>query len=229
MTREEMNRILKHVDHTVLSRTATWREIERCLEDALRFGTASACIPPSYVEAALRWRKTDPSRSKLKICTVIAFPNGYSSSAAKFAEARDALTKGADEIDMVINLGWVKDKNWEAIRNELHAIREVSRKHVFKVIIETSDLEQAEKIKLCELVAESGADYIKTSTGFSSGGASLADVELMRAESPAKLKIKASGGIRNFEEAAAMLAAGADRLGTSRLVSLMKERGGERQ
>lgn len=222
MTQENIKRIMQHVDHTVLSRTATWRMIEQCLEDSLHYGTASACIPPSYVEAAVRWRKMEPSRAKLKICTVVGFPNGYNTSAAKFGETRDAVTKGADEIDIVVNLGWVKDRNWEAIRSELQAVREAARKQVLKVIIETSELEDAEKIRLCQIVAEVGADYIKTSTGFASGGATLEDVRLLREHSPAGVKVKAAGGIADFAEAEAMLEAGADRLGTSRLVGLLK-------
>ncbi len=220
---EQLNyqEILSHVDHTVLSPTATWEDIKRCLEEAARFKTASACIPPSFIELALAWRKSAPANAQVKICTVIGFPNGYNTSAAKFNEMRDAISKGADELDVVINLGWVKSGDWESIRNELQALREVSRKHVLKVIIETAVLTEEEKIRLCEIVTDIGADYIKTSTGFASGGATVADVALMRKYSGEAVKVKAAGGISSFDDAKAMLDAGADRLGTSRLVKLM--------
>lgn len=216
--------ILAHVDHTVLSPTATWEDIKRCLEEASRFKTASACIPPSYIELAFAWRKSAPAYQQVRICTVIGFPNGYNTSAAKFTEMRDAISKGADELDVVINLGWVKSKDWESIRNELQALREVSRKHVLKVIIETSVLTEEEKIKLCEIVTDIGADYIKTSTGFASGGATVADVALMHKHVGENVKVKAAGGIASFDDAVAMIEAGADRLGTSRLVKLMLAR-----
>lgn len=215
--------ILARVDHTVLSPTATWEEIKSCLEDAMHYKTATACIPPAYIELALAWRKAAPACQQVRICTVIGFPNGYNTSASKFNEARDAVSKGADELDVVINLGWVKSKDWESIRHELQALREVTRKHVLKVIIETALLTDQEKIKLCEIVTEVGADYIKTSTGFASGGATAADVRLLREHVGEKVKVKAAGGIRSFEDATAMIDAGADRLGTSRLVSILKE------
>lgn len=218
----EIREILKHVDHTVLRSTSTWREIETCLEETLHYGAASACIPPSYIEAAVNWRKQVPVRERVRICTVVGFPSGYSTSAAKFCEARDAVSKGADEIDIVVNLGWVKDGNWDAIRSELQAIRETTRKVVLKVIIECSELEQAEKIELCKIVSEIGANYIKTSTGFASGGATLEDVQLLREHSDPAVKVKAAGGISSFDDARAMLAAGADRLGTSRLIKILK-------
>lgn len=214
--------ILEHVDHTVLAPTATWEEIRRCLEEAVRYGAASACIPPSFVEQANAWRREVPARRELRITTVIGFPNGYNTSAAKFSEMRDAISKGADELDMVVNLAWVKAGDWDAIRNELQALREVSRKQVLKVIIETAVLTDEEKIKLCELVTEAGADYIKTSTGFNGGGATIDDVLLLRRHVGEQVKVKASGGIASFADAQAMLDAGAERLGTSRLIKLMQ-------
>ncbi len=219
---QDKERILKHVDHTVLSPTATWEDIQTCLIDTRNLQMASACIPPSFVEMAAKWRKSLPSCQHIKICTVIGFPNGYSTAITKFNEARDAISKGADELDVVINLTWVKSGDYASIRQELEALREVAKRQVLKVIIETSSLTDEEKIKLCEIVTEVGADYIKTSTGFAGGGATVEDVSLLRKHVGPNVLVKASGGIRTFEDAKAMLDAGADRIGSSGLARLME-------
>lgn len=209
--------LLKHVDHTLLSQTATWKEIQAICDDGMKYETASVCIPPSYVEEAKKY-----VGDKLKICTVIGFPNGYMTSETKAFEAADAIMKGADEIDMVINLGWVKDQKWQDIMRELETMRNVCKDVVLKVIIETCYLTELEKTNLCKLVTESGADYIKTSTGFGTGGATLADVKLFAKNIGPELKIKAAGGIAGLEDAEKFLAAGAERLGTSRIVKAVK-------
>jgi deoxyribose-phosphate aldolase len=212
--------ILSKVDHTLLSQSATWAEIKAICDDGMKYETASVCIPPSYVKKAAEYVS-----GKLKICTVIGFPNGYNTSAAKCAETRDALENGADEIDMVINVGWVKDKEYDLVLNEIKAVKEACRGKLLKVIIETCLLTDEEKIKLCSVVSESGADYIKTSTGFSTGGATFYDVELMRKHSAPHLKVKAAGGISLIEDAQKMIELGADRLGTSRIVKIVKAEG----
>lgn len=209
--------LLKHVDHTLLSQTATWKEIQSICDDGLKYETASVCIPPSYVEEVKKY-----VGNKLKICTVIGFPNGYMTSETKAFEAADAIMKGADEIDMVINLGWVKDQKWQEVLRELETMRNVCKDVILKVIIETCYLTDIEKENLCKLVTESGADYIKTSTGFGTGGATLADVKLFANNIGPELKIKAAGGIAGLEDAEKFLAAGADRLGTSRIVKAVK-------
>ncbi|MBQ0041352.1 MAG: deoxyribose-phosphate aldolase [Clostridiales bacterium] len=209
--------LLKHVDHTLLSQTATWKEIQAICDDGMKYETASVCIPPSYVEEAKKY-----VGDKLKICTVIGFPNGYMTSETKAFEAADAIMKGADEIDMVINLGWVKDQKWQEVLRELETMRNVCKDVVLKVIIETCYLTDIEKENLCKLVTESGADYIKTSTGFGTGGATIADVKLFANNIGPELKIKAAGGITGLEDAEKFLAAGADRLGTSRIVKAVK-------
>ncbi len=213
MTYEE---ILMRVDHTLLSPQATWQEIDSLCREAMEFHTASVCIPPSYVKQV---RKAYP---ELTVCTVIGFPNGYATTAVKVFETQDAIQNGADEIDMVINLGWVKDGLYDQILDEIKQLRAASKGHILKVIIEACLLTEKEKIRMCEIVSQSGADFIKTSTGFSTGGATAEDIRLMRAHCAPTLKIKAAGGIRTLEDAEAFLSLGADRLGTSRLVSLVR-------
>ena len=213
----ETKDILKHVDHTLLKQTATWEDIKAICDDGMKYETASVCIPPSYVEEAKKY-----VGDKLKICTVIGFPNGYMTSETKAFEAADAIMKGADEIDMVINLGWVKDQKWAEVLRELDTLRNVCKEVVLKVIIETCYLTEMEKINLCKLVTESGADYIKTSTGFGTGGATLDDVKLFAKNVGPETKIKAAGGISGLADAEEFLAAGAERLGTSRIVKAVK-------
>ena len=214
----ETNEILAHCDHTLLKQEATWEQIKEVCDDGIRYGCASVCIPPSYVKSC-----ADYVQGKLKVCTVIGFPNGYSTTAVKVFETGDAVRNGADEIDVVINLGWVKDQKWDALRSELKAVRAACSGSVLKVIVETCLLTEDEKIKLCELVSESGADYIKTSTGFSTAGATREDVALFAAHVVPGVKIKAAGGIADLQDGADFLALGADRLGTSRIVKAVKE------
>lgn len=213
----EKQDILKKVDHTNLSQTAKWEDIKKICDDAIKFNVASVCIPPCYVEEAKKY-----VGEKLKICTVIGFPNGYSTTAVKVYETLEAIEKGADEIDMVINIGYLKDKKYEYIENEVKAIKNVCGNKILKVIIETCLLTDEEKIKMCEIVDKSGADYIKTSTGFSTNGATVQDIKLFKDNlKDSKLKIKAAGGVKSFEDAEEFIRLGADRLGTSRLVKLM--------
>lgn len=216
----ELRDILSKVDHTLLRQTATWEEIRTLCDDGVRYGTASVCIPPSYVA-----RARDYLAGRLPICTVIGFPNGYMTTAAKVAETKDAVANGADEIDMVINLGDLRDGRYDAIADEIRAIRTACSGKVLKVIVETCLLTEEEKIRMCSIVGKSGADFIKTSTGFSTGGATPEDVALFAAHVPPHLKIKAAGGIRSFEDAERFLSLGASRLGTSAIVKLAKERG----
>ncbi len=211
------NEILNIVDHTLLAQTATWEEIKEILDDAIKYDTASACIPASYVKQA-----ADYVAGKLPICTVIGFPNGYSTTAVKVAETADAVANGAAEIDMVINIGWIKDKRYDDVLAEIKAIKEACQGKLLKVIIETCLLTEEEKIKMCEIVTESGAEYIKTSTGFSTSGATFEDVALMKKYVGPEVKIKAAGGISSFDDAERFIELGADRLGTSRLVKLAK-------
>lgn len=213
----EVKDILKYCDHTLLTQTATWEEIKSVIDDGIKYETASVCIPPSYVAHAKAY-----AGENLKICTVIGFPNGYSTTAVKVFETGDAIDNGADEIDMVINLGWVKDKRWEDIENEIETIKEVCDDHILKVIIETCFLTEEEKIKLCEIVTLAGADYIKTSTGFSKGGATFDDVKLMVNNVGDGVKVKAAGGISGLEDAEKFIELGAKRLGTSRVVKAAK-------
>lgn len=209
--------ILKYVDHTLLSQTATWQEIREVLDDAMKFGAASACIPASYVKQAAQYVD-----GKLPICTVIGFPNGYSTKAAKAFEARDAIENGASEIDMVIQIGFLKDKRYDEVEEEIRAVRQACGDKILKVIIETCLLTREEKVKMCEIVTDAGADYIKTSTGFAGGGATFADVALMKEYVGENVKIKAAGGISSFEDAEEFVRLGASRLGTSRLIKLLK-------
>lgn len=205
--------ILSMVDHTLLKQTATWEQIKSICDAGMANNTASVCIPPYYVEQAKQY-----VGDKLLICTVIGFPNGYMTTATKVFETADAVAKGADEIDMVINQGMVKDSHFEEILMEIKAIKEACNGKLLKVIVETCLLTEAEKIEMCKIVTESGAEYIKTSTGFSTGGATLEDVKLMKANIGPDVKIKAAGGVGNFDDAEAFIAAGANRLGTSRLI-----------
>ena len=213
----EISEILSKVDHTVLSQSATWDDIKKLCDDGVKYKTASVCIPPSFVKAAKEY-----VGEKLAICTVIGFPNGYNTTAVKCFETRDAVSNGADEIDMVINVGWLKDKRYEDISDEIKKVKTECGEKILKVIIETCLLTRDEKIKMCEIVAGAGADYIKTSTGFSTAGATFEDVELMRKSSPRSLKVKAAGVISSLEDAERFIALGADRLGTSRIVKIVK-------
>ncbi len=209
--------ILNKVDHTLLSICATEKEIFALCDAAIRQKTASVCIPPSYVKSAKEY-----VGDRMQICTVIGFPNGYSTTAAKVAETADAVASGADEIDMVINLGWVKDKKDDLLLSEIRAIRAAAEGKILKVIIETCLLTTDEKIRMCRIVSAAGADYIKTSTGFSSGGATVEDVCLLRKNTDVSVRVKAAGGISTLWDAEALLSAGADRLGTSRIVKLVE-------
>lgn len=213
----DKNDVLMRVDHTLLGQAATWEEIRQILDDAMKYKTASACIPASYVKQASEYVD-----GKLPICTVIGFPNGYNTTAVKVFETKDAIANGADEIDMVINIGKLKDKKYDAIEDEIRQIREACGGKILKVIIETCLLTKEEKIKMCEIVTKTGADFIKTSTGFSTGGATFEDVALMKAHIGEQVKVKAAGGISSFADAEEFIRLGADRLGTSRLIKIMK-------
>ena len=213
----DQKEILSHVDHTKLSQTATWEEIRGLCDDALRYGTASVCIPPTFVRQCAEYLAC-----RLPVCTVIGFPNGYNTSAVKRMEAAEALADGADELDVVICLGDVKEGRYDRILRELRDLKQICGDRILKVIIETCLLTKEEKIRMCRIVTESGADFIKTSTGFSTGGATFEDIALFRENVGEGVRIKAAGGIRSFEDAERFLALGADRLGTSRLVKLMK-------
>ena len=210
--------ILEKCDHTLLRVDCTSGEIRALCDQAIKYNCASACIPPCHVPGAKRY-----VGDKLKICTVIGFPNGYMTTAAKAFEAADAVKNGADEIDMVINVSMVKDGCWDDVEKDISAVREATRGHILKVIIECCLLTDDEKIRLCGIVAKCGADYIKTSTGFSKGGATREDVKLMRENCPASVKVKAAGGISSLQDAEDFIALGADRLGTSRIVKLAME------
>ncbi len=209
--------ILSRCDHTLLSPTATWAEIQAICDDGMAYQTASVCIPPSYVK-----RAKDYVGDRLQICTVIGFPNGYNTTAVKCAETRDALENGADEIDMVINLGDLKDRNEKQIFEEIKAVKAICGTKILKVIIETCLLTEYEKLRMCDLVSHAGADFIKTSTGFSTAGATREDVALMRKCVSENLKVKAAGGIANLQDAEDFIKLGADRLGTSRVVKAVK-------
>lgn len=218
----ELSEILSRCDHTLLKQESTWEDIKEICDDGLRFGCASVCIPPSYVK-----RASEYLGDRLKVCTVIGFPNGYSTTAVKVFETENAIRHGADEIDMVVNIGWVKDQRWERILEEIKAIKQACSGRILKVIVETCLLTEAEKIRMCELVTESGADYIKTSTGFSTAGATREDVKLFKAHVGPNVKIKAAGGISSLQDAEDFINLGADRLGTSRIVKLAKGLQGE--
>ncbi len=214
----ELNEILSKVDHTLLAQTATWEEIRAICDDGMKYHTASVCIPASYVKQAAEYVD-----GKLTICTVIGFPNGYSTTASKCFEATDAVHNGAEEIDMVINIGWVKDQRWDDLLEEIKAVKQHCEGRLLKVIIETCLLTDEEKIKMCEIVSDSGADYIKTSTGFSTAGATFHDVELFAKHVKPGVKIKAAGGISLLEDAEKFIELGASRLGTSRVVKIVKK------
>ena len=214
----DIKEILQHCDHTQLSVTATWEDIRALIDDGIRYHTASVCIPPCYVAAAKEY-----AGDKLPICTVIGFPNGYNSSGMKVFEAAESIRDGADEIDMVINIGDLKAKRYEEILSEIMAVRAVCGGKILKVIIETCLLTEEEKIKMCEIVTAAKADFIKTSTGFSKAGATREDVALFKKYVGPDVKIKAAGGIASLKDAEDFLALGAERLGTSRIVKIVKE------
>ena len=214
--------ILRHVDHTLLSQTATWEEIRKLCDEAIEYQTASVCIPPSYVQRAKEY-----VGSRMAVCTVIGFPNGYHTTAVKAAETADAVKNGADEVDMVINLGWVKDGLYDLAEEEIRAVKKAADGRNLKVIIETCFLTEEEKIRLCGTVTRAGADYIKTSTGFGGAGATFDDIRLFAEHVGSGVKIKAAGGISTLEDAERFLELGADRLGTSRIVKLAKQAGAE--
>lgn len=209
--------ILSRVDHTILTPTATWEQVKAICDEGLEFGTASVCIPPRYVKKAAEY-----VGNRLKVCTVIGFPNGYSTPEVKVFETEDAIRNGADEIDMVINLGLAKAGDWEGVLQEIKAVKLSCKGRILKVIVEACQLTQEEKVAVCRVVSMSGADFIKTSTGFSTGGATMEDVKLFKEHISPDVRIKAAGGIRTFEQAQAMLDAGADRIGASALVALAR-------
>lgn len=213
----DLEKILSVVDHTLLLQTSTWEEIQALCDDAIRYHTASVCIPPCYVKQAKEY-----VRDEMKICTVIGFPNGNQTTAVKVFETEDAIDNGADEIDMVINVGWLKAKQYEDVFNEIRQIKEVCQGRILKVIIETCLLTEEEKIKMCEIVTEAEADFIKTSTGFSASGATFEDVALFAKHIGEEVKIKAAGGIGSLEDAEKFMELGASRLGTSRIVKIIK-------
>ncbi len=216
----DIKEILSKVDHTLLAQGATWDEIRAICDDGIKYSTASVCIPASYVKQAKEY-----VGDRLKICTVIGFPNGYSTTAVKCFETEDAVASGADEIDMVINIGWLKDKRYGDLLDEIKAVKASCKGKLLKVIIETCLLTDEEKIKMCGIVSESGAEYIKTSTGFSKGGATKEDVALFARHVAPHVKIKAAGGISSVADAEDFIALGASRLGTSRIVKIVKEEG----
>jgi len=210
--------ILSRVDHTLLATTATWEQIKAICDEGMEYGTASVCIPPSFVRKAAEY-----VGNKLKICTVIGFPNGYNAPEVKVFETEDAVRAGADEIDMVINLGKAKAGDWEGVYREIKAIKTSCNGRILKVIVEACQLTEEEKVAICRVVTMAGADFIKTSTGFSTGGATVEDVKLFRQHIGPDVRIKAAGGIRTFEQAQAMVEAGADRIGASALIPLYRK------
>ncbi len=214
----DVKEILKHVDHTLLLQPSTWEEIKQICDDAMKYQTASVCIPPCYVKQA-----ADYMQGKIAVCTVIGFPNGNMTTAVKEFETKDAIANGASEIDMVINIGWLKDKKYDLLEGEIRTLKAACDGKILKVIIETCFLTEEEKIKMCEIVTAAGADYIKTSTGFGGGGATFEDVKLFAEHVGPKVKIKAAGGISSLEDAEKFLSLGADRLGTSRIVKIIKK------
>ena len=215
----DIQKILSYVDHTNLSVSATWDDIRQICDDGVKYGCASVCIPACYVGEAHTYNK------ELNVCTVIGFPNGYTTTAAKCFEAEDAVRAGAGEIDMVINVGWLKARRCAELRDEINAVKQACGGALLKVIIETCLLTQEDKIEICGIVSDTSADFIKTSTGFSTGGATVEDVRLMRKYTAERIGVKAAGGISSLEDAAAMIEAGATRLGTSRIVKIVKQQG----
>ncbi len=215
----EIKEILAKCDHTLLAQTATWEEIRAICDDGIKYSTASVCIPPCYVKQAKEY-----VGNKLAICTVIGFPNGYNTTAVKEYETLDAIKNGADEIDMVINIGQLKAKNYDYVLNEIKTLKKACGEKILKVIIETCLLTDEEKVKMCRIVTEAKADYIKTSTGFSKAGATFADIKLFAENVGKDVKMKAAGGISSIEDAEEFIALGASRLGTSRVVKIVKQR-----
>jgi deoxyribose-phosphate aldolase len=213
----DIKKILSAVDHTLLAQTSTWEQIKQICDDGIKYGTASVCIPPCFVKRAKEYVS-----DKLKICTVIGFPNGYNETSVKVFETKTAIAAGADEIDMVINIGDLKDKNYDAILNEIKAVKEACDGRILKVIIETCLLTEEEKIKMCEIVTEAKADFIKTSTGFSTGGATAEDIALFAKHVGSGVQIKAAGGIKDLATAEEFIRLGATRLGTSKIVKIVK-------
>ena len=213
----EIKEILSKVDHTLLAQSATWADIKAICDDGMKYETASVCIPASFVKQAKEY-----CGERLAICTVIGFPNGYSTTATKVFETADSVKNGADEIDMVINIGWLKDKRYGDLLAEINAIKDACDGKILKVIIETCLLTDEEKIKMCELVTASGADYIKTSTGFGTGGATIEDVKLFKEHIGPQVKIKAAGGVSTIEDLKTFIELGCDRIGTSRAIGLCK-------
>ena len=216
----DISNILSHVDHTLLKPEATWDQIKTLCDEAMEFGCATVCIPPAWVKPA-----ADYVQGYLKLCTVIGFPNGYSTTAAKIFETKDAVENGASEIDMVLNIGMVKDRKWADLTQEVKGVKAACLGRPLKVIIETCLLSDMEKVRLCQLLTKAGADYVKTSTGFNAGGATREDVALLRENLPEEMAIKASGGIRTLEDAQAFLDLGADRIGASALVEAARKAG----
>lgn len=214
----EKEAIKQYIDHTLLKQDATWAQVEQLCKEGILHQTASVCIPPSFVEKAKAF-----VGNQLPICTVIGFPNGYHTTEVKVFETKVAVEQGADEIDMVINVGWVKEEKWEAIGKEINAIKDACGDKILKVIVETSLLTEAEKVQICKVVDGSNADFIKTSTGFAGGGATVSDIALFRENISSGKKIKASGGIKSVADAEALLAAGATRLGASSLLAMLEE------
>lgn len=214
----EIQKILGFCDHTLLAQTSTWKQIKGICDDGMKYHTASVCIPPCYVKKAKKY-----VGDNLKICTVIGFPNGYNTTAVKVYETKRAIKDGADEVDMVINIGLVKSRSWKQVLSEIKAVRKASEGKVLKVIIETCLLTDAEKKKMCEIVTESGADFIKTSTGFSKAGATREDIKLFSENIGPNVKMKAAGGISSIEDAEDFIKLGCERLGTSRIVKIVKE------
>ncbi len=213
----DKNEVLKHVDHTLLLQASTWDEIRQICDDAVKYRTASVCIPPCYVKQAY-----DYMEGKIPVCTVIGFPNGNMTTKTKEFETKDAIENGASEIDMVINVGWLRDKKYDLVEEEIRTLKKACGERILKVIIETCLLTEEEKIKMCQIVTNAGADYIKTSTGFSSGGATFEDIKLFAEHVGPNVKIKAAGGISSIEDAEKFISLGADRLGTSRIVKIIK-------
>lgn len=215
----DIKNILEKVDHTLLTQDATWKQVKEICDDGMKYETASVCIPPAFVKQAAEYVE-----GKLPICTVIGFPNGYSTTAVKCAETEDAVDNGASEIDMVINIGWAKEGKFDAILDEINQVKEACHEKLLKVIVETCLLTKEEKIKLTEIVSKSNADFIKTSTGFSTSGATFEDVEIFAKHISGGTKIKAAGGISSIADAERFIELGADRLGTSRIVKIVKEK-----
>lgn len=214
----DVKEMVKHVDHTLLLQPSTWEEMKQICDDAVTYGTASVCIPPSYVKQA-----ADYLQGKVPVCTVIGFPNGYMTTAVKEFETKDAIANGAAEIDMVINIGWLKDKKYDLLEEEIRTLKAACGDKILKVIIETCLLTDEEKIKMCEIVTKAGADYIKTSTGFGTGGATIADVQLFKRHIGPKVKIKAAGGVKTVQDLEAFIAEGCARIGTSSAVKLLNQ------